>query len=83
MQYSLLSRGPAQEEVRASCRDLGIQMIAYSPLALGMLVGECTAWLQASSMSTSLLRRHAHGRVHGMHFDAGAGLLSNLRDLGC
>ncbi len=42
VQYSLLSRGPAQEEVRASCRDLGIQMIAYSPLALGMLVGECT-----------------------------------------
>eukprot|EP00891_Asterochloris_glomerata_P008451 jgi/Astpho2/8451/Aster-07637 len=40
VQYSLLSRGPAQEEVRASCRDLGIQMIAYSPLALGMLVGK-------------------------------------------
>ena len=55
VQYSLLSRGPAQEEVRASCRDLGIQMIAYSPLALGMLVGECTAFSKGPFMSTSPL----------------------------
>lgn len=40
VQYSLLSRGPQQEETRAVCRDLGVQMIAYSPLALGMLSGD-------------------------------------------
>lgn len=40
VQYSLLSRGAQQEEVRALCRDLGVQMIAYSPLALGMLSGD-------------------------------------------
>lgn len=40
VQYSLLSRGAQQEEVRALCRDLGVQMIAYSPLALGMLSGK-------------------------------------------
>lgn len=40
VQYSLLSRGPQQEEIRAVCQDLGVQMIAYSPLALGMLSGE-------------------------------------------
>lgn len=40
VQYSLLSRGPQQEEIRAVCQDLGVQMIAYSPLALGMLSGK-------------------------------------------
>lgn len=40
VQYSLLSRGPQQEQIRAVCKDLGVQMIAYSPLALGMLSGK-------------------------------------------
>ena len=40
VQYSLLSRGIQQEEIRAACQDLGVQLIAYSPLALGMLSGE-------------------------------------------
>ena len=35
VQYSLLSRGPDQEAVRAACADLGVALIAYSPLALG------------------------------------------------
>lgn len=39
IQYSLLSRGTLQEEVKAACDDLNIAMIAYSPLALGMLTG--------------------------------------------
>ena len=39
VQYSLLSCGPQQQEIRAVCQDLGVQLIAYSPLALGMLSG--------------------------------------------
>jgi pyridoxine 4-dehydrogenase len=39
IQYSLLSRGKLQEEAKAACDDLNIAMIAYSPLALGMLTG--------------------------------------------
>jgi pyridoxine 4-dehydrogenase len=39
VQYSLVSRGPLQENVKAACDDLGIAMIAYSPLGLGMLTG--------------------------------------------
>lgn len=39
IQYSLLSRGSLQENVKAVCDDLGIAMIAYSPLGLGMLTG--------------------------------------------
>lgn len=40
VQYSLLSRGPAQEDVKAACDDLGLALIAYSPLALGLLTGK-------------------------------------------
>lgn len=40
VQYSLLSRGPEQASVKAACDDLGVTLIAYSPLALGMLTGK-------------------------------------------
>lgn len=40
IQYSLLSRGPMQEAAKAACDDLGIALIAYSPLGLGMLTGK-------------------------------------------
>lgn len=39
IQYSLLSQTPEAEGAAAACRDLGLQMIAYSPLALGILSG--------------------------------------------
>jgi hypothetical protein len=35
VQFSLLSKGPEQLETLAVCRDLGITVIAYSPLGLG------------------------------------------------
>lgn len=37
VQYSLLSKGPDQEATLELCRDLGIAVIAYSPLGLGVL----------------------------------------------
>ncbi|KAL4421934.1 hypothetical protein ABPG77_007876 [Micractinium sp. CCAP 211/92] len=40
VQYSLLSRGTDQAAVKAACDDMGIALIAYSPLALGMLTGK-------------------------------------------
>lgn len=54
VQYSLLSRGPQQEQIRAVCRDLGVQMIAYSPLALGMLSGEVLHWCRCCVVSCVL-----------------------------
>jgi pyridoxine 4-dehydrogenase len=39
IQYSLLSRGKLQRDAKAACDDLGVSMIAYSPLGLGMLTG--------------------------------------------
>jgi aryl-alcohol dehydrogenase-like predicted oxidoreductase len=41
--YSLLQRTPEGDGVLATCRDLGITLIAYSPLAGGLLTGKYTA----------------------------------------
>lgn len=40
VQYSLLSNGPQQAAVKATCDELGLTLISYSPLALGMLTGK-------------------------------------------
>lgn len=40
VQYSLLSRGKEQEAVKAAAKDLDLALIAYSPLALGLLSGK-------------------------------------------
>ncbi|MCO5569282.1 hypothetical protein L7F22_022994 [Adiantum nelumboides] len=40
VQFSLVSNGPEQLEIKALCQSLGIKLIAYSPLGLGMLTGK-------------------------------------------
>lgn len=39
VQISLLSWGPMQQELVATAKELGVTVIAYSPLGLGMLTG--------------------------------------------
>eukprot|EP00256_Glycine_max_P069491 XP_025984086.1 pyridoxal reductase, chloroplastic-like isoform X1 [Glycine max] len=40
LQFSLLSTGKYQLKIKSICDSLGIRMIAYSPLGLGMLTGK-------------------------------------------
>ena len=40
VQYSLLSRFPELNGTRETCDELGVRLIAYSPLALGLLTGK-------------------------------------------
>ncbi len=40
--YSLLNRDPEKSGLVALCRELGISVIAYSPIAMGMLSGRYT-----------------------------------------
>ncbi|GAX83176.1 hypothetical protein CEUSTIGMA_g10602.t1 [Chlamydomonas eustigma] len=40
IQFSLLSWGQEQQEVQEVCSELGVGLIAYSPLALGVLSGK-------------------------------------------
>lgn len=42
VQYSLLHRKPEVDGVLNACRDLGITLIAYMPLAMGALTGKYT-----------------------------------------
>jgi aryl-alcohol dehydrogenase-like predicted oxidoreductase len=43
VQYSLLYRKPEVDGVLDACRELGITLIAYSPLAMGALTGKYSA----------------------------------------
>ncbi|CAN6298792.1 unnamed protein product [Urochloa humidicola] len=43
VQFSLLSMGDEQMELKTVCDSLGIRLIAYSPLGLGMLTGKYDA----------------------------------------
>ncbi len=42
VEYHLLDRGVEQNRVMQACRELGITLIAYSPLAMGVLTGKYT-----------------------------------------
>lgn len=52
MQFSLLSYGKEQREVKALCDDLGVTLISYSPLALGLLSGGARAQPGAAAQPT-------------------------------
>jgi len=43
VQYSLLHRNPERDGVYDACRDLGVTLIAYMPLASGALTGKYSA----------------------------------------
>ena len=40
VEYSLLHRNPETNGVLKACEDLGVKLIAYSPLAMGVLTGK-------------------------------------------
>jgi aryl-alcohol dehydrogenase-like predicted oxidoreductase len=42
IEYSLLHRQPERNGVLQTCRDLGVTVIAYSPIAKGLLTGKYT-----------------------------------------
>ena len=50
VQYSLLYRKPEVDGVLEACRELGITLIAYSPLAQGALTGKYSADTKASGL---------------------------------
>jgi aryl-alcohol dehydrogenase-like predicted oxidoreductase len=40
VQYSLVHRAPETDGIRETCRELGVTLIAYSPLGMGALTGK-------------------------------------------
>lgn len=50
VQYSLLHRQPEVNGVLDTCRELGVSLIAYSPLAMGALTGKYSREKKASGL---------------------------------
>jgi aryl-alcohol dehydrogenase-like predicted oxidoreductase len=54
VEYSLLHRQPEANGILEACRELGITLIAYSPLAGGALTGKYSATKKASGLTRFL-----------------------------
>jgi aryl-alcohol dehydrogenase-like predicted oxidoreductase len=54
VRYSLLNRAPETNGVLEACRDLGVTLIAYSPIAQGLLTGK---YGPGSNRPSGLVRR--------------------------
>ena len=79
-QYSLVSCQEEMEETRLLCADLGIQMVAYSPLGLGLLTGKFADIADDPSNAGAVLPKSAvrSGLLRAALGDAGE-LLATLR----
>jgi aryl-alcohol dehydrogenase-like predicted oxidoreductase len=81
-EYSLLYRAQA-EEARATCRELGISFVAYSPLGRGLLTGR----VQSLSDLPAGDRRRDHPRYHERNFAHNRELVQRVekiaREKGC
>ncbi len=75
-EYSLWSRDP-EEDVLATCRELGIGFVPYSPLGRGMLTG---AIRRADDLAPDDFRRSLP-RFQAENFDANAALVDTLETL--
>jgi aryl-alcohol dehydrogenase-like predicted oxidoreductase len=76
VQYSLLYRKPEVDGVLDACRELGITLIAYSPLAMGALTGKYSAKTRAGGM-----RRFLPG-FRASALDAVQPVIELLREIG-
>ncbi|NKL01860.1 aldo/keto reductase [Rhizobium leguminosarum bv. viciae] len=75
-EYSLWTRDP-EEEVLATCRELGIGFVPYSPLGRGFLTG---AIRKMEDLAADDFRRQVP-RFQAENFDANAALVSTLERL--
>ena len=44
VKYSVLDRSPEKSGLLQTCKDLGVTLIAHSPLQRGLLTGEVACW---------------------------------------
>ena len=75
-EYSLWTRNP-EVAVRDTCRELGITLVAFSPLGRGFLTGELR---DVSSLPPKDIRL-AMPRFQSEHFERNLGLLDPLADI--
>jgi aryl-alcohol dehydrogenase-like predicted oxidoreductase len=63
VQYSLLHRTPEVDGVLDACAELGITLIAYSPLGMGALTGKYSADKRAGGFFRSILPNFSRGSM--------------------
>jgi len=77
VEYSLLHRQPETNGVLDTCRELGVTLIAYTPLAGGMLTGKYSAENRPSGFYRRVLPRY-----RGKALDAIQPVVGLLREIG-
>ncbi len=63
VEYSLLDRKPETSGLVEVCRDLGVTIIAYSPIAKGMLTGKYTPDNVPPGMRSRMYNREYLGKI--------------------
>jgi aryl-alcohol dehydrogenase-like predicted oxidoreductase len=76
VQYSLLYRTPEVDGVFDACRELGVTLIAYSPLGMGALTGKYSATTRASGF------RRFFRSFRGKGIEAVQPVVALLREIG-
>ena len=77
VQYSLVYRRPEVDGTLDACRELGITLMAYSPLGMGMLTGKYSAQHRAGGFFRRILPNFSRKAL-----DAVQPVLRLLRDIG-
>ncbi|ACY14873.1 aldo/keto reductase [Haliangium ochraceum] len=75
-EYSLWSRDP-EDEILATCRELGVGFVAYSPLGRGFLTGQITS---PSDLAEDDWRRHSP-RFQGENFAKNLAMVSKIQEI--
>jgi aryl-alcohol dehydrogenase-like predicted oxidoreductase len=76
VEYSLLHRKPEVDGVLDACRELGITLIAYSPLAMGALTGKYSNTVKPGGL------RRFFGSFRGKGLEALQPVVEILREIG-
>jgi aryl-alcohol dehydrogenase-like predicted oxidoreductase len=76
-EYSLWTRDPEDNGVLATCRELGVGFVAYSPLGRGFLTGQITS---PEDLEPGDFRRH-HPRFQGENFQRNLDLVEKVREI--
>jgi aryl-alcohol dehydrogenase-like predicted oxidoreductase len=76
VEYSLLHRRPEVDGVLDTCRELGVSLIAYSPLAMGALTGKYTTTSRPTGW------RRFFGSFRGKRIEAVQPVVKLLREIG-
>jgi aryl-alcohol dehydrogenase-like predicted oxidoreductase len=77
VEYSLLHRAPERDGVLSACRELGVTLIAYSPLAQGILSGK---YAQGSVLPEGPRREQSMFALENL--TRAEGLVGLLREIG-